>query len=38
LRHFTALFTRAGRVVAVLLVDRPRALPLARNLITRGTT
>jgi NADPH-dependent 2,4-dienoyl-CoA reductase/sulfur reductase-like enzyme len=38
LRHFSALFTRAGRVVAVLLVDRPRALPLARNLITRGTT
>jgi NADPH-dependent 2,4-dienoyl-CoA reductase/sulfur reductase-like enzyme len=36
-RHFTALFTRAGRVVAVLLVDRPRALPLARNLISKGT-
>ena len=37
LRHFTALFTRAGRVVAVLLVDRPRALPRARNLISKGT-
>jgi NADPH-dependent 2,4-dienoyl-CoA reductase/sulfur reductase-like enzyme len=37
LRHFTALFTRGGRVVAVLLVDRPRALPLARNLIAKGT-
>src|SRR5581483_10710884 len=36
-RHFTALFTRGGRVVAVLLVDRPRALPLARNLVTKGT-
>jgi NADPH-dependent 2,4-dienoyl-CoA reductase/sulfur reductase-like enzyme len=36
LRHFTALFTRGGRVVAVLLVDRPRALPLARSLIEKG--
>jgi NADPH-dependent 2,4-dienoyl-CoA reductase/sulfur reductase-like enzyme len=36
LRHFTALFTRGGRVVAVLLVDRPRALPLARNLVEKG--
>ncbi|MGN6171049.1 MAG: oxidoreductase C-terminal domain-containing protein, partial [Solirubrobacteraceae bacterium] len=37
LRRFTALFSRAGRVVAVLLVDRSRALPLARNLIAKGT-
>jgi rubredoxin-NAD+ reductase len=36
LRHFTARFTRGGRVVAVLLVDRPRGLPLARNLIEEG--
>jgi 3-phenylpropionate/trans-cinnamate dioxygenase ferredoxin reductase subunit len=36
LRHFTALFTRGGRVVAVLLVDRPRALPLARKLVEKG--
>ena len=26
-RNFTATFTRAGRAVAALLVDRPRSLP-----------
>ena len=33
---FTATFTRAGRAVAALLVDRPRALPAARKLIENG--
>jgi NADPH-dependent 2,4-dienoyl-CoA reductase/sulfur reductase-like enzyme len=37
-RNFTAIFTRAGRVVAALLVDRPRSLPAARELIEKGTT
>jgi NADPH-dependent 2,4-dienoyl-CoA reductase/sulfur reductase-like enzyme len=35
-RNFTAMFSRAGRAVAALLVDRPRALPAARHLIERG--
>ncbi len=35
-RNFTAIFHRAGRAVAVLLVDRPRALPAARDLIQKG--
>ena len=34
--NFTAIYRRAGRVVAVLLVDRPRSLPEARALIERG--
>lgn len=34
--NFTATYRRAGRVVAVLLVDRPRSLPQARALIERG--
>jgi 3-phenylpropionate/trans-cinnamate dioxygenase ferredoxin reductase subunit len=33
---FTATYTRAGLVTAVLLVDRPRSLPAARELIERG--
>lgn len=33
---FTATFTRAGRAVAALLVDRPRSLPAARKLIENG--
>jgi 3-phenylpropionate/trans-cinnamate dioxygenase ferredoxin reductase component len=33
---FTATFTRAGRAVAALLVDRPRSLPAARTLIENG--
>lgn len=37
-RNFTAVFSRAGRAVAALLVDRPRALPAARNLIEKGKT
>jgi 3-phenylpropionate/trans-cinnamate dioxygenase ferredoxin reductase subunit len=37
-RNFTATFTRAGRAVAALLVDRPRALPKLRNLIEQGAT
>jgi 3-phenylpropionate/trans-cinnamate dioxygenase ferredoxin reductase component len=37
-RNFTAVYSLAGRPVAVLLVDRPRALPAARNLIQKGTT
>jgi NADPH-dependent 2,4-dienoyl-CoA reductase/sulfur reductase-like enzyme len=37
-RSFTATFTRAGRPVAALLVDRPRELPTFRKLIERGTT
>ena len=34
--NFTATYTRAGQVTAVLLVDRPRSLPAARELIDRG--
>ena len=37
-RNFTATFTRSGRPVAALLVDRPRALPAVRNLIEKGIT
>jgi NADPH-dependent 2,4-dienoyl-CoA reductase/sulfur reductase-like enzyme len=37
-RSFTATFLRAGRAVAALLVDRPRALPAARKLIEKGTS
>jgi NADPH-dependent 2,4-dienoyl-CoA reductase/sulfur reductase-like enzyme len=33
---FTATFTRGGRAVAVVLVDRPRALPAIRQLIEKG--
>jgi NADPH-dependent 2,4-dienoyl-CoA reductase/sulfur reductase-like enzyme len=36
-RSFTATFTNAGRAVAALLVNRPRALPAARVLIQKGT-
>lgn len=36
-RSFTATFTNAGRAVAALLVNRPRALPAARELIQKGT-
>lgn len=32
-RSFTVLYTRAGRAVAALLVNRPRQLPAARALI-----
>ncbi len=35
-RDFTAMFTRAGRPVAALLVNRPRSLPAARKLIENG--
>jgi NADPH-dependent 2,4-dienoyl-CoA reductase/sulfur reductase-like enzyme len=35
-RNFTATFTRAGRPVAALLVDRPRSLPAARKMIENG--
>jgi 3-phenylpropionate/trans-cinnamate dioxygenase ferredoxin reductase subunit len=35
-RDFTATFTRAGRPVGALLVDRPRALPAVRKLIENG--
>ena len=35
---FAATFSRGGRAVAVLLVNRPRALPAARALIQKGTT
>jgi NADPH-dependent 2,4-dienoyl-CoA reductase/sulfur reductase-like enzyme len=35
-RSFTATFTRAGRPVAALLVDRPRSLPAARRMIENG--
>lgn len=35
-RCFTATFLRAGRVVAVLLVNRPRSLPAARQTIQKG--
>lgn len=34
--NFTATYRRAGRVVAVLLVDRPRSLPQARAIIERA--
>ncbi|MGZ4177354.1 MAG: NAD(P)/FAD-dependent oxidoreductase [Solirubrobacteraceae bacterium] len=37
-RDFTATFSRGGRAVAVLLVNRPRSLPAARALIEKGTT
>ena len=37
-RNFTAVFSRAGRAVAALLVDRPRDLPAARKLIEKGKT
>lgn len=33
---FTATFTRGGRAVGALLVDRPRALPSIRQLIKKG--
>jgi NADPH-dependent 2,4-dienoyl-CoA reductase/sulfur reductase-like enzyme len=36
-RNFTAIFSRTGRAVAALLVDRPRSLPAARTLIEKGT-
>jgi NADPH-dependent 2,4-dienoyl-CoA reductase/sulfur reductase-like enzyme len=36
-RNFTAIFSRAGRAVAALLVDRPRDLPAARKLIEKGS-
>ena len=36
-RNFTATYYRAGRAIAALLVDRPRDLPAARNLIEKGT-
>jgi NADPH-dependent 2,4-dienoyl-CoA reductase/sulfur reductase-like enzyme len=36
-RSFTATFSDAGRAVAALLVNRPRALPAARELIQKGT-
>jgi NADPH-dependent 2,4-dienoyl-CoA reductase/sulfur reductase-like enzyme len=36
-RNFTATYHRAGRAVAALLVDRPRLLPAARQLIEKGT-
>jgi 3-phenylpropionate/trans-cinnamate dioxygenase ferredoxin reductase subunit len=35
-RNFTAIFSREGRAVAALLVDRPRSLPAARKLIEKG--
>jgi NADPH-dependent 2,4-dienoyl-CoA reductase/sulfur reductase-like enzyme len=35
-RRFTATFTRAGRVVAALLVNQPQSLPQLRNLIEKG--
>ncbi len=37
-RDFTATFSRAGRPVAALLVNRPRQLPAARALIEKGMT
>jgi len=37
-RSFTAIFKRAGRAVAALLVNRPRSLPAARKLIEKGLT
>jgi NADPH-dependent 2,4-dienoyl-CoA reductase/sulfur reductase-like enzyme len=35
-RRFIATFTRAGRVVAALLVNQPRALPRLRSAIEKG--
>lgn len=35
-RNFTAVFSRAGRGVAALLVNRPGSLPAARKLIEKG--
>ncbi|HEX5194366.1 MAG TPA: FAD-dependent oxidoreductase [Solirubrobacteraceae bacterium] len=35
-RCFTATFLRAGQAVAVLLVNRPRLLPVARQTIQKG--
>jgi 3-phenylpropionate/trans-cinnamate dioxygenase ferredoxin reductase component len=35
-RDFTASFSRAGRVVAAVLVNRPHQLPAARQAIQRG--
>lgn len=37
-RSFTATFSRGGRPVAVLIVDRPRELPTFRKLIEKETT
>jgi NADPH-dependent 2,4-dienoyl-CoA reductase/sulfur reductase-like enzyme len=37
-RNFTATFTRAGRPVAALIVNRPRSLPAARKAIENGDT
>jgi 3-phenylpropionate/trans-cinnamate dioxygenase ferredoxin reductase subunit len=37
-RSFTATFTRQGRPVAALLVNRPRELPAIRTQIQRGTS
>ncbi len=37
-RDFTAIYARAGRPVAALLVGRPRALPRIRRLIETGAT
>ena len=36
-RDYTAIFRRAGRPVAALLVGRPHALPGARHLIESGS-
>jgi 3-phenylpropionate/trans-cinnamate dioxygenase ferredoxin reductase subunit len=36
-RNFTATFSRAGRAVAALLVDRPHHLPAARQAIEKGS-
>jgi NADPH-dependent 2,4-dienoyl-CoA reductase/sulfur reductase-like enzyme len=35
-RNFSAIFSRAGQAVAALLVDRPRSLSAARELIEKG--
>ncbi len=35
-RSFTAIYSRAGRPVAALLVDRTRSLPAIRTLIEKG--
>ena len=37
-RSFTVTFTRAGRPIAALLVNRARDLPRLRNLIEQGAT
>lgn len=37
-RSFTATYTRAGRMVAALLVNRPRSLPAARQAIEKGAS